>query len=77
MCLGSIGEAEIERVLIPVWVLDKIGVDTMFANRRAMGRGLIAPRFQLLTYADMLIFPLDKVTCPRTCSTFRVRVLSF
>ncbi len=43
----------------PAWVLDKIGVDTMFANRRAMGRGLAAPRFQLVTYADMLMFPLD------------------
>lgn len=41
------------------WVLDKIGVDTMFANRRAMGRGLAAPRFRLVTYADMLMFPLD------------------
>jgi predicted TIM-barrel fold metal-dependent hydrolase len=43
----------------PAWVLDKIGVDTMFANRRTMGRGLTAPRFQLVTYADMLMFPLD------------------
>jgi hypothetical protein len=43
----------------PAWVLDKIGVDTMFANRRTMGRGLTSPRFQLVTYADMLMFPLD------------------
>jgi hypothetical protein len=46
----------------PAWVLDKIGVDTMFANRRAMGRGLTAPRFRLVTYADMLMFPLDNAS---------------
>lgn len=43
----------------PAWVLDKIGVDTMLANRRTMGRGLTAPRFQWVSYADMLMFPLD------------------
>ena len=31
----------------------------MLANRRTMGRGLTAPRFQWVSYADMLMFPLD------------------
>jgi len=43
----------------PAWVLDKVGADTMLANRRIMGRGLTAPRFQWVSYADMLMFPLD------------------
>lgn len=30
----------------PAWVLDRIGIETMLANRIAMGRGLTAPRFR-------------------------------
>jgi len=30
----------------PAWVLDKMGIETMFANRVAMGPGLAPPRFR-------------------------------
>ena len=43
----------------PAWVLDQIGVETMFANRVAMGSSIRPPRFRWVPYADALIFPLD------------------
>jgi hypothetical protein len=43
----------------PVWLLDQLGIETMFANRIAMGRGLRAPRFRWVAFADALIFPLS------------------
>ncbi len=43
----------------PVWVLDRLGVETMLGNRVAMGRGLTAPRFRWVTYVDALMLPLD------------------
>jgi predicted TIM-barrel fold metal-dependent hydrolase len=43
----------------PDWVLDQLGIDTMFANRVAMGRGLSAPRFRWVSFVDALIFPLS------------------
>jgi uncharacterized protein len=43
----------------PAWVLDQIGVETMVANRVAMGDGIEPPRFRWVPYADALIFPLD------------------
>jgi uncharacterized protein len=43
----------------PAWVLDQIGVETMIANRVAMGDGIEPPRFRWVPYADALIFPLD------------------
>ena len=30
----------------PAWALDQLGIETMFANRVAMGRGLGTPRFR-------------------------------
>lgn len=42
----------------PAWVLDRLGIETMIANRIAMGRGLTAPRFRWASYADALLFPL-------------------
>jgi predicted TIM-barrel fold metal-dependent hydrolase len=41
------------------WVLDKIGIETMFANRVAMGAGLAPPRFRWVPYADAFIVPLN------------------
>src|SRR6266852_7436708 len=29
----------------PAWILDQLNIETMFANRVAMGRGLASPRF--------------------------------
>jgi hypothetical protein len=43
----------------PARVLDRIGVDTMLANRVEMGPGIQPPRFRWVPYADALIFPLD------------------
>jgi hypothetical protein len=43
----------------PAWVLDRIGVDVMVANRLHMGPSVEPPRFRWVPYADALIFPLD------------------
>jgi hypothetical protein len=43
----------------PAWVLDQAKISTMLANRVAMGRGVEAPRFLWVPYADALLFPLD------------------
>ena len=43
----------------PAWVLDRMGVETMLANRVSMGRGIQPPRFRWVPYADALLFPLD------------------
>jgi hypothetical protein len=43
----------------PAWVLDRMGVEVMLANRVAMGPGLPSARFRWVPYADALIFPLD------------------
>src|SRR3954470_16540729 len=41
------------------WILDQLNIETMFANRVAMGRGLSAPRFRWVSFDDALIFPLS------------------
>jgi len=43
----------------PAWVLDKMGVEVMLANRVSMGRGIGPPRFRWVPYADALLFPLE------------------
>jgi hypothetical protein len=43
----------------PSWILDQLNIETMFANRVAMGRGLTAPRFRWVSFDDALIFPLS------------------
>jgi uncharacterized protein len=43
----------------PAWVLDKMGIETMFANRVAMGPGLAPPRFRWVPFADALLLPLN------------------
>jgi predicted TIM-barrel fold metal-dependent hydrolase len=42
----------------PAWVLDRLGIETMLANRVALGRGLTAPRFRWVPFVDALMFPL-------------------
>lgn len=49
----------------PAWVLDQLNVETMFANRVAMGRGLTAPRFRWVAFDDALIFPLNNDAAKR------------
>ena len=43
----------------PAWVLDKLNIQYLFANRVAMGRGLDAPRFRWVPFDDALMVPLD------------------
>ncbi len=41
------------------WVLDQAGIETMLANRVALGTGVEPPRFRWVPYADALLFPLN------------------
>src|SRR5262249_31052179 len=43
----------------PAWVLDRMGIDVMLANRVHMGPSVQPPRFRWVPYADALLFPLD------------------
>jgi predicted TIM-barrel fold metal-dependent hydrolase len=43
----------------PAWVLDRLGTESMLANRVAMGRGLKAPRFLWVPFDDALMSPLN------------------
>ncbi len=49
----------------PAWVLDQLNIETMFANRVAMGRGLATPRFRWVAFDDALIFPLNNDAAKR------------
>jgi uncharacterized protein len=44
------------------WVLDQLGIETMFANRVAMGAGLAPPRFLWVPFEDALMYPLNNAT---------------
>ena len=41
------------------WVLEQAGIETMLANRVAMGKTMSPPSFRWVPYADALLFPLD------------------
>jgi hypothetical protein len=43
----------------PAWILDRLNIETMLANRVAMGRGLNAPRFRWVAYGDPLLLPFS------------------
>lgn len=44
----------------PIWVLDQLGIEVMFANRVSMGgQRLSAPRYRWVPFADPLLFPLN------------------
>ena len=49
----------------PAWLLDQLNIETMFANRVAMGRGLASPRFVWVPFDDALIFPLSNEAAKR------------
>ena len=49
----------------PAWLLDQLNIETMFANRVAMGRGLNPPRFRWVPFDDALIFPLSNEAAKR------------
>src|SRR5580693_5366099 len=46
-------------VAYPNWILDQLGIETMLANRVALGPGLAPPRFLWVPFEDALMFPLD------------------
>lgn len=50
----------------PTWVLDKLNIETMFANRVAMGRGLTSPRFRWVSFVDALMLPLNNETAKKS-----------
>ena len=43
----------------PAWILDRLGIEYMIANRIAMGPGLDPPRFLWVPYDDALLLPLN------------------
>jgi uncharacterized protein len=43
----------------PAWVLDRLNIDVMFANRVAMGRGLTPRRFRWVSFMNALMLPLS------------------
>lgn len=55
----------------PAWILDRLNIETMFANRVAMGRGLTAPRFRWVTFVDALLFPLSNEAAKRANRDYR------
>jgi len=50
----------------PDWVLDQLNIETMFANRVAMGAGLSSPRFRWVSFVDALLFPLSNETAEKS-----------
>lgn len=54
----------------PAWMLDQMGIETMFANRVAMGAGLAPPRFRWVPFADALMLPLNNESAKRLNSDF-------
>ncbi|HZT28572.1 MAG TPA: amidohydrolase family protein [Bryobacteraceae bacterium] len=55
----------------PAWVLDQLKIQTMLANRVAMGRGLAKPRFLWVPFADALLFPLNNESLARRNPEYR------
>lgn len=57
----------------PNWVLDRVGIDVMLANRVALGPGLAPPRFRWVPFVDALMLPLDtRAEAARTPDTQRL-----
>jgi predicted TIM-barrel fold metal-dependent hydrolase len=46
----------------PDWVLDQLGIETMLANRVAMGPGIAPPRFLWVPFEDALMYPLNNAS---------------
>lgn len=53
-------------IAYPAWVLDKLSIETMLANRHSLGPGLASPRFRLVWDVDPFVFPLDNETAKST-----------
>src|SRR6266496_4208549 len=50
----------------PAWVLDRLNIQIMFANRVAMGRGLTGPQFRWVSFVDAFLFPLSNETARKS-----------
>ncbi len=50
---------EQKRDAYPTWILDQLGIETMLANRVAMGPGIAPPRFLWVPFEDALMYPLN------------------
>jgi predicted TIM-barrel fold metal-dependent hydrolase len=59
-----------KRDAYPNWILDQLGIETMLANRVAMGPGIAPPRFLWVPYEDALLFPLNN-TLPASANADR------
>ena len=57
--------------VFPAWILDQLNIETMFANRVAMGRGLTVPRFRWVAFDDALIFPISNEAAKRSNPDYR------
>jgi hypothetical protein len=57
---------QLEGDRFPNWVLDQLNIETMFANRVALGRGLTSPRFRWVSFVDALMFPLNNDTAKKS-----------
>ena len=57
----------------PTWVLDRLNIESMFANRVTMGPGLAAPRFLWVPYGDGLLFPLDNTAAGAANPDYRAQ----
>jgi hypothetical protein len=55
----------------PAWVIEQAGIETMFANRVAMGAGLTAPRFRWVSFVDALMFPLSSEALRRVNADYK------
>ncbi len=54
----------------PAWILDRTGIEIMFANRVALGPGVQPPRFRWVPFADALMLPLDNTPSKRLNSEY-------
>jgi hypothetical protein len=50
----------------PSWVLDQLNIETMFANRVALGHGLTSTRFRWASFVDAFLFPLSNETAMKS-----------
>lgn len=55
----------------PNWILDQVNIETMLANRVAMGKGLTSPRFRWVSFADALLFPLSNEAARRSSPDYQ------
>lgn len=56
----------------PTWVLDQTGIETMLANRVALGRGLKTPRFRWVSFVDALMIPLNNEASRRENPDYKI-----